>query len=269
MMNHIKKHLPLLIVAVLLTSCTSNFAALENNNKTTTTSAGVITGNGQNAAVDNCTVKNKAGERLIAKHEARSKNGNPKDYVVLGKKYNVMLDVECYSEEGIASWYGPNFNLNRSSSGEIFDMDKVSAAHKTLPLPSWVLVTNLDNGKEMVVRVNDRGPYHTGRIIDLSKAAAKILGIDITGTAKVRVELIPMGNNANAQYFIQAGAYGNKTNADRQGKKLADLIGSSYTLKQDGALYKVWLGPMKHTQAQNQVAKISREINNKAFVVEQ
>ena len=97
---------------------------------------------------------------------------------------------ESYDETGIASWYGPNFHLALTANGEIFDMNKVSAAHKTLPLPSVVLVTNLDNGRALKVRVNDRGPFVHGRIIDLSRRAAELLGTKDSGTAKVRVQYL-------------------------------------------------------------------------------
>lgn len=95
-----------------------------------------------------------------------------------------------YEETGIASWYGPNFDGRDTANGEVFDMTLVSAAHRTLPLPSYVMVTNLDNGRTMEVRINDRGPYAHGRIIDLSKRAAELLGFEDQGTARVRVKLL-------------------------------------------------------------------------------
>ncbi|MEM7197520.1 MAG: septal ring lytic transglycosylase RlpA family protein [Pseudomonadota bacterium] len=115
------------------------------------------------------------------------KIGNP--YQIKGKWYQPE-DYPQYSEVGIASWYGPQFHKKRTANGGIFDMHKVSAAHKTLPLPSVVLVTNLENGRSMKILVNDRGPYESGRIIDLSKRAAQLLGFVQQGLAKVRVELL-------------------------------------------------------------------------------
>ncbi len=121
--------------------------------------------------------------------EPRARTGN-RDYAVLGQKYRVLDDHEGYAEEGGASYYGKKFHGRRTSSGEVYDMYAFSAAHKSLPLPSFARVTNLDNGKSVVVRVNDRGPFHKGRIIDLSYAAAVKLGYRERGTARVRVEAL-------------------------------------------------------------------------------
>lgn len=112
-----------------------------------------------------------------------------KPYQVAGQWYYPKVDY-AYSEKGLASWYGPSFHGRRTANGEMFDMDKVSGAHKTLPLPSIVRVTNLENGRSLVVRVNDRGPFIRGRIIDLSKKAAELLGFAEQGTAPVKVELL-------------------------------------------------------------------------------
>lgn len=120
--------------------------------------------------------------------EPRSRYGNRSPYTVLGKSYRVLDSADGYDEEGIASFYGNKFHRRRTSSLEVYDMYAFSAAHKTLPLPSYARVTNMDNGKSVVVRVNDRGPFHEGRIIDLSYAAAVKLGIDRKGTGNVRVE---------------------------------------------------------------------------------
>ena len=121
--------------------------------------------------------------------EPPSRIGN-KDYVVFGQPYKVWNDIEQYSEEGTASWYGPGFHGLYTSNGELYDQESISAAHKNLPLPSYLKVTNLESGKAIVVRVNDRGPFHGDRILDLSHGAATRLGIVGPGTARVRVELI-------------------------------------------------------------------------------
>ncbi len=120
--------------------------------------------------------------------EPLSRYGNRSPYTVLGKSYRVLDSAEGYDEEGTASFYGNKFHRRRTSSLEVYDMYAFSAAHKTLPLPSYARVTNLDNGKSVIVRVNDRGPFHDGRIIDLSYAAAVKLGIDRKGTGNVRVQ---------------------------------------------------------------------------------
>ncbi len=122
--------------------------------------------------------------------EPRSPVGNRSPYTVLGKKYHVMDRVEGYVEEGTASYYGSKFHGRRTSNQEVYDMYAFTAAHKALPLPSFARVTNLDNGKSVVVRVNDRGPFHAGRVIDLSYAAAVKLGITQRGTGRVEVRAL-------------------------------------------------------------------------------
>jgi rare lipoprotein A len=133
-------------------------------------------------------------------NEPRSRYGNRSPYMVLGKSYAVLPSAEGYDETGIASFYGNKFHGRRTSSLEVYDMYAFSAAHKTLPLPSFARVTNLANGKSVVVRVNDRGPFHDGRIIDLSYAAAVKLGVDRTGTARVEVRGLSAGENARVDY---------------------------------------------------------------------
>jgi rare lipoprotein A len=124
------------------------------------------------------------------KVEPLSKYGNMSSYKVFGKKYYVMRSSKYYDQEGIASWYGTKFHKQRTSSGERYDMLAMTAAHKTLPLPTYVQVTNLSNHRTVIVKVNDRGPFEGSRIIDLSYAAAKKLGMTGKGTAKVRVTAI-------------------------------------------------------------------------------
>jgi rare lipoprotein A len=122
--------------------------------------------------------------------EPLSAYGNPPEYEVDGVTYHVMDSAEGYQAEGTASWYGEEFQGRRTSSGEPYDMYAMTAAHRTLPLPTYVEVTNLENGRTVVVRVNDRGPFHADRIIDLSYAAARKLGIVGAGTARVRVRAL-------------------------------------------------------------------------------
>lgn len=122
-----------------------------------------------------------------------SKYGNPTSYEVFGKTYRVMDTAQGYSEKGIASWYGRKFHGRRTSSGEPYDMYKFTAAHKTLPIPVFARVTNLENGESIIVRINDRGPFHGDRIIDLSYAAAHRLGIAGKGTGLVEVTALAGG----------------------------------------------------------------------------
>lgn len=130
--------------------------------------------------------------------EPRSAIGNRSPYSVLGKKYEVMQRVDGYVERGTASYYGNKFHGRRTSNQEVYDMYAFTAAHKTLPLPSFARVTNLDNGKSVVVRVNDRGPFHEGRVIDLSYAAAVKLGITQRGTGRVEVRALTGNDNGGA-----------------------------------------------------------------------
>ncbi|HEX7238374.1 MAG TPA: septal ring lytic transglycosylase RlpA family protein, partial [Gammaproteobacteria bacterium] len=116
--------------------------------------------------------------------------GNPKVYEVFGKRYRVRPSSDGYRERGIASWYGRPFHGRPTSSGEMYDMNEMTAAHTTLPLPTWVEVTNLGNGKTIVVKVNDRGPFVANRLIDLSYAAASALDIVQTGTARVEIRAL-------------------------------------------------------------------------------
>jgi rare lipoprotein A len=122
--------------------------------------------------------------------EARSRHGNPPFYTVFGKRYYVLSSSAAYVERGVASWYGPGFHKVRTSTGEQYDMYGMTAAHKTLPLPAYVSVTNLQNGRSVVVRVNDRGPFVGNRIIDLSYTAASRLDMLRNGTAMVEVRAL-------------------------------------------------------------------------------
>lgn len=129
----------------------------------------------------------------VPRAEPRSRYGNPRSYVVHGKRYHTLGSSRGYVERGIASWYGRKFHGRRTSSGERFDMYAMTAAHKSLPLPTYVLVTNLNNGRQAVLRVNDRGPFHPNRLIDLSYAAATKLGIVGRGTGFVEVRAVGPG----------------------------------------------------------------------------
>ena len=129
----------------------------------------------------------------VVRHERPTKRGNPKSYTVFGKTYYVMNSAAGYDAVGNASWYGRKFHGRLTSSGEPFDMYELTAAHRTLPIPTYARVTNLENGRSTVVRINDRGPFHNNRIIDLSYAAAVKLGYAALGTAPVRVDVLAPG----------------------------------------------------------------------------
>src|SRR5262245_44020143 len=125
-----------------------------------------------------------------APQRAEDAGGNPQSYEVFGKRYKVRASSDGYHERGIASWYGNPFHGRPTSSGEMYDMHEMTAAHTSLPLPTWVEVTNLSNGKKVVVKVNDRGPFVANRVIDLSYAAAEALDIVRTGTARVEIRAL-------------------------------------------------------------------------------
>ncbi|WP_425482471.1 septal ring lytic transglycosylase RlpA family protein [Allochromatium palmeri] len=126
----------------------------------------------------------------VPKIEPLAKSGNPKSYVVFGQRYYTKKSARGHIERGRASWYGRPFHGRQTSSGEVYDMYAMSAAHKTLPLPTYARVTNIENGRSVVVRINDRGPFHEDRVIDLSYTAAVKLGMKRQGTARVEVRAI-------------------------------------------------------------------------------
>ena len=150
-------------------------------------------------------------------------------YEVFGQRYHVLDSAEGYIERGVASWYGAEFHGNVTASGELFDMYALTAAHRTLPIPTDVEVTNLRNGKSIVVRINDRGPFVDRRVIDLSYAAGQALGLVGAGTALVEVRAIGVSRNVprsdrvptvSPPGFVQVGAYSKPANAERMRKWL-------------------------------------------------
>jgi rare lipoprotein A len=183
--------------------------------------------------------------------------GNPPFYEVFGERYFVLPSSEGYQEQGVASWYGEPFHGRRTSSGEVFDMYKLTAAHKTLPLPSLVRVTSLDSGRSVVVTVNDRGPFVKDRLIDLSYEAARQLDIVKNGTGRVRVEAVGGGYGvltaaaapAPVQLlFMQVGAFGDEDNAARLKARLESGSVNNVAIRYDDgvspALYRVRIGPL-------------------------
>jgi len=208
----------------------------------------------------------------VPRPEARSKYGNGPVYEVLGKRYSVMPSSSGYEERGVASWYGKKFHGNLTSNRETYDMYKMTAAHKTLPLPTYVRVRNLRNNKSIVVRVNDRGPFVHNRIIDLSYAAAIKLDMIRDGTSLVEVTAInfdePSGDRPTRQVttartpqqpapepaatrdkiFVQVGAFGDRANAERRLGLLASSGISSAFIHEDRSadpmLLRVRIGPV-------------------------
>ena len=208
----------------------------------------------------------------IPRPEARSKYGNGPVYEVLGKRYTVMPSSSGYQERGVASWYGKKFHGNLTSNREVYDMYAMTAAHKTLPLPTYVRVRNLSNNKSIVVRVNDRGPFVHNRIIDLSYAAAIKLDmirdgtglVEVTainfdqaqGDRPVRTSSLPPSEPAEPalpaatanRVYVQVGAFGERSNAERRlGELVRAGIGDAFIheeLAADRILYRVRIGPI-------------------------
>ncbi len=180
------------------------------------------------------------------KHEPLSRYGNPDTYLVNGKKYNVMTSASGYHARGLASWYGTKFHTKRTSSGEHYDMYALTAAHRTLPLPTYARVKNLSNGKAIIVKINDRGPFHSNRILDLSYGAAVKLGLFPRGTTMVEIEalnLYPQGASHVAQYYVQAGAFQSAQLAASMKTKLAQLTRARVMVEPHQKRYIVKLGP--------------------------
>jgi len=185
----------------------------------------------------------------VPRNEPLARYGNHSPYTVLGKTYTVLPTSKGYHERGIASWYGSKFHGRRTSSGELYDMHLATAAHKSLPLPTYAEVTNLDNGRKMIVKINDRGPFHEDRIIDLSYAAAIKLGVDQTGTARIDVRAINVKTSKRSSVkvadgtFLQVGAFSKRKIAeDLAGKMVAAQL-KPVSVQKSRGLYKVWIGP--------------------------
>lgn len=191
----------------------------------------------------------------IPRAEPKSAKGNPPFYTVLGKRYFVLPTSNGYLERGVASWYGPGFHAQSTSNGERYDMYAMTAAHKTLPLPAYVQVTNLRNGRSVTVRVNDRGPFKDTRIIDLSYTAAAKLGMLRDGTAFVEVRAVTASQQSDhpsiapeTALFVQAGAFNAEANAQKlvtqlraQGVTNANVRGDQVNGQ---TLYRVRVGPI-------------------------
>ncbi|VAX02276.1 Septum-associated rare lipoprotein A [hydrothermal vent metagenome] len=212
----------------------------------------------------------------VPKIEPRSKYGNPKSYVVQGKRYTVRQSARGFEQTGHASWYGTKFHGHRTSSGEPYDMYAMTAAHKTLPIPSYVEVHNLDNQRKIIVRVNDRGPFVSGRIIDLSYVAAKKLGITTKGTGRVKIRVIDpaastktsqasttpvtlsrpatpqpvtIATNNPGQLYLQVGAFTNHDNASQLLNRLVNATQQNISINRKATnnynVYRVRIGPLQ------------------------
>jgi rare lipoprotein A len=208
----------------------------------------------------------------VPKDEPRSKRGNPPFYTVLGKRYAVLDSAEGFVERGVASWYGPTFHGESTSIGESYDMYGMSAAHKTLPLPAYARVTNLSNGRSVVVRINDRGPFAKNRIIDLSYTAAAKLDMLRDGTALVEVRTLRPGGDDKLRrsdetppqtLYVQAGAFADETNAKRLVERLQAGGVKNCFVRSPAAsgakLFRVRAGPVASTaEFDNLAARLAK-----------
>jgi rare lipoprotein A len=224
---------------------------------------------GPGAAIDPDTLP-----EVVPRSEPKSRYGNPESYVVHGKRYHVRDSAEGYVAEGLASWYGSKFHGRRTSSGEPYNMYALTAAHRTLPLPTYARVTNLENGRSTVLKINDRGPFHDDRIIDLSYAAATRLGVVEAGTARVRVRALTPGTPTERKadtggagaggttqtgpVFIQVGAFARFGNAQEMRARVqgADIRGVEVSRGETAGgdrVYRVRIGPLKTADARRAV----------------
>jgi len=199
--------------------------------------------------------------------------GNKSPYTVNGVSYDILASTSGYRQQGIASWYGTKFHGHKTSNGEIYDLYQASAAHKTLPIPSYARVTNLDNGSSVVVRVNDRGPFHADRLIDLSYAAAVKLGYMEQGTARVEVEVLEIvgiddrrGTVGGEYRYLQVGAFGLESSARRMEAELSSTLSSpvfvSTVQSGENLLYRVRVGPVADN---GELADVQRQLEGLGY----
>ncbi len=205
----------------------------------------------------------------IPKDEPRTQAGNKSPYMVFGKVYRVLDDATGYKEQGGASWYGLKFHGHQTSNGEIYDINGMTAAHKTLPIPSYVKVTNIKNGRSAIVRINDRGPFKEGRIIDLSYAAASKLGYIAQGTAEVIVEAIDVKKYQAEQAFqrtqptqtntiwLQVGAYTQESTAIAAKQRLIEQFAwPTHITTGNDQFYRLSIGPVAEAELADITAKL-------------
>lgn len=201
-------------------------------------------------------------EEIVPQAVTRSRTVNPKSYVVNGQRYFVLASADGYRERGVASWYGSKFHGRNTSSGEVYDMYQASAAHRSLPLPSYARVTNLANGRSLIVRINDRGPFVDNRLIDLSYGAANELDMIDAGTAFVEVQVVTPDDwqavpaaeidvetrDIPGSLYVQVGAFSELANANRQRAFLLQSGIEDVVIRDDHRngkpLYRVRIGPI-------------------------
>jgi len=219
---------------------------------------------------------------ITPRAEPHSRGGNKSQYQVLGKTYSVLKSAKNFSQTGTASWYGEKFHGHLTSNGEIYNMYAMSAAHKNLPLPTYLKVTNNANNKSVIVRVNDRGPFHQDRIIDLSYSAAYKLGMMKTGVANVTITAItdfsvpkqviapkPKSSSivkTGQRKYIQVFATKNETLANKTAQALQSLYQINTIIPKNNDIYRIQMGPISDTKQLNTIlANLKKSGYPKAF----
>ncbi len=191
----------------------------------------------------------------VPKVEPKSKYGNPKSYVVFGKRYHTKSRSDGHVERGLASWYGKKFHGRKTSSGERYDMYAMTAAHKTLPLPTYARVTNVKNGRSAVVKINDRGPFHGNRVIDLSYSAAKKLGVVAKGTAMVEVRAIDPSRPESAPKSEFLASAGGTSKAKPPARKSAVVAQTTSPEKKSKTVARARKAPVQVAKVQTPTPK--------------
>jgi rare lipoprotein A len=243
----------LTILLILITACSTNSGRYQQKNDSTPTRVPTTS-----ELVD-----------ITPRAEPHSRGGNKSQYNVLGKTYSVLKSAENFSQTGTASWYGKKFHGHLTSNGEIYNMYTMSAAHKNLPLPTYLKVTNNANNKSVIVRVNDRGPFHEDRIIDLSYSAAYKIGMMKTGVANVTITSItdfslPEKKQAtlpkqtptaktNQRKYIQVFATKNKLLADKTAQALQNLYQINTIIPENNKIFRVQMGPINDNEQLNNI----------------
>ena len=212
--------------------------------------------------IDPATIKD-----AVPRDDLITRAGNKNPYTVFGKTYHLLPTSKGYQAQGVASWYGTKFHGRPTANGEPYSLYGMTAAHRTLPIPAYVKVTNLANGRTAVVRVNDRGPFHAERIIDLSYAAAVKLGYAEQGTARVLIEAIDPKNYSaivadtddNQSYMLQVGAFKHLESAAGLRAELILGIGQPVNIraKEADGYYRVQVGPL---HSMDMIKKISQQL---------
>jgi len=262
----VKKTILVTTLLILIAACSSNTGRYQQKNDSTPT---------------RIPTKSELAD-ITPRAEPHSRGGNKSQYQVRGKTYSVLKSAENFSQTGIASWYGSKFHGHLTSNGEIYNMYAMSAAHKNLPLPTYLKVTNNANSKSVIVRVNDRGPFHQERIIDLSYSAAYKLGITKTGTANVTISSITdfsspdkkqvvklppkTSENSDQRKYIQVFATKNVLLANKTALALKNLYQINTITPKNNDIFRVQMGPINDNEQLNTIlASLKKSGYPKAF----